>query len=149
MKTAAGLLALMLTLVGLASVASAAPPRTHAVVQIKNESVWNAIVYYRWSDSSTWQDKLIRNGENMTISRPYPANSKKSPTLYVRFNAVTEQKARIVEYTVARGAASSTAAGFGTKYVINEKSGSKTVRFLAAASPKAEAKLTNSNAPRP
>jgi len=135
MKSLSRLLLLVVACVAWAKSAAAAPPMTHALVHIKNESAAYATFYYSWGGK--WKSEVIQKGGSLALSYPYDNNEKHSPTLVVRIDIDTQGR-HIVEYTLAKGAApDDSSPRFGCKYTIKQIPGTDT-RFLEATSPKAQ-----------
>jgi len=134
MKSVSCFLLLVLTTLGLAQSAVAAPPNTHAVVHIKNQSTAYATIYHNFSDGFKWKKDVIQIGETLTLSYRYEKTSQKSPPCLIKIDINTNGR-QIVEYSLVKGA-SADDDNFGTRYTLKQIAGTNT-RFLEASSPKA------------
>lgn len=140
MKTVSFCLLLALTTLGLTKSAEAAPPNTHAVVHIKNESKAYATIYHNFSKGFKWRKDVIQIGETLTLSYAYDGTSQKSPPCLIKLDVNTQGR-HIVEYSLVKGA-SADPDNFGTRYTIKQIPGTHT-RFLEASSPKARVTVTD------
>lgn len=140
MKTLSRLLLLAVASVVLANSASAEPPKTHAVVHIKNESTAQATIYYNFNKGYKWRKEVLQIGETLNLSYAYDGTAQKSPPCLIKLDVNTQGR-HIVEYSLVKGA-SADPENFGTRYTIKQIPGTHT-RFLEASSSKARVTVTD------
>jgi hypothetical protein len=148
MKTFSCLLLLALTTLGLTKSAEAAPPNTHAVVHIKNESNAYATIYYNFSKGYKWRKEVIQKGETLTLSYRYSGDKSVSPKCLVKIDVDTDGR-NIFEYSLAKAAApDDNDLRYGATYKLKQIPGTDT-RFLEAASSKARVEIIEKNSFKP
>jgi hypothetical protein len=142
MKTLTCFLLFTLTTLGMLKTSAAAPPNTHAVVHIKNESTAQATIYYNFNKGYKWRKEVLQIGETLNLSYAYDGTAQKSPPCLIKLDVNTQGR-HIVEYSLVKGA-SADPNNFGTRYTIKQIRGTHT-RFLEASSPKARVEVTDKN----
>jgi hypothetical protein len=146
MKTFASLLALLVTLVGLSSTASAAAPR-FALAWVENTSDRAVTLYVSWG-TGDWRQIVLNRGRSILLKESLVPGQAKVPALRVRMDVDSRsEREQLMEHQLTTGTSPVVSMAKSTKYAIRQFQNTSARQLVVTGV--GHVKITNKDVPVP